>query len=108
MKISSGIDITNIKRKEFCEKNISQKILTTNDLKKYNNMNEMEKISFLAKNWALKEAIFKSYNHKYSMNKIEILYDGGKMYTIVDGVYISLSISYEDDYVVAVATCIIN
>ncbi len=104
MKISSGIDLVNINREEFNNINLVTKILHPNELKQYSTLNDLNKKRFVAKIWAIKEAIFKAYNHKYTMDKICIEYKNNKPFCIIDNIFVDISVSYQDYYVIAIAT----
>lgn len=63
MILGLGLDICSIKRIEKTYKNFSkfeQRILTKEEIEKVQNLSEAEKIKFLAKIWAIKEATAKA------------------------------------------------
>lgn len=107
MKISNGIDIVNINRKEFKNPKLVNKILHPNEMVIFNSLDEYNKKKFIAKIWCIKEAVFKSYNHQYSMNKIQILYNNNKPYVVIDTIQFDISVSYENDLVIAIASTIL-
>ncbi len=115
-----GIDISNINRFRKMSlsfiKKISKKILTKLELKKYKK--EKNKILFLARSFAAKEAASKAlgigiqkkiyfnnfeitYN-KYGKPKIYLLKNAAKIFKNKNGKKISLSITDEKKYVIAV------
>ena len=104
MQISSGIDLVNINRDEFNSIKLVKKTLHPNELIKYNNFDNMlNKKKYIAKIWAIKEAIYKAYNHSYIMNQIEITYKNNKPYCIIDNYYFDISVSYQENYIIAIA-----
>ncbi|BBU47579.1 4'-phosphopantetheinyl transferase superfamily protein [Mycoplasmopsis felis] len=97
-KFKIGVDLTRISR--FENKNIFfiNRILSKEEIKEFEKLNnEKEKSIFLARSWAIKEAIFKSDNKYFEFNKIN-LYKRNKRWHFKN---FKISISYEDDYIVA-------
>lgn len=108
MRISNGIDLVNINRDEFNNQELINRVLHSNEIKIYQSLDHYNKKRFLAKTWCIKEALFKCYNHQYVMNKIEILYKNNKPYIILDNVFFDISVSYENELVVAIVTAIFD
>ena len=89
------IDLTNINRFKNKSDAFVKKILHPNEILIFNN--EIEKHKFLAKRWAIKEALFKNNNKYFVFNKIFINKIDNK-YTFKD---YNISISSEDNYIIA-------
>ncbi len=100
MIIGLGIDIVENDRISV---KIAKRLLTDAEYSEFLNKNINLQVEYLASRFAAKEAIVKATNKKYSINKIEILNDNnGRPYcTNIDN--ITLSISHEKNYSVAVA-----
>lgn len=100
-----GIDIVENKRINL-RTNFLNKVLTTNELKKYNEFSSKQaKIEFVAGRWAVKEAIIKTLsNNKVSMNSLDIGYDNQTPIILNDEFKnILISISHEKKYSVGMA-----
>ncbi len=108
MKVLHGIDLTNITRKEFKEEGLIKKILHPQEYEIYLSLDDALKNKYVAKHWAIKEALFKAYNHKYGMDKILIEKINDHLVCKIDDISFTISISYEDDYVIASAMAIIE
>lgn len=92
-----GIDITKISRFKNPKKSFIKKILHPEEINEY--QESKNKPKFLAKRWAIKEAIFKCENKLFHFDKIKLTekdrvmsYKGYK-----------ISTSSEDDYYIAIA-----
>ena len=89
------IDLTNVNRFENKSDAFIKKILHPEEIKLYSK--EVKKKEFLAKRWAIKEALFKNNNKYFVFNKIFI--------NKIDKKYIfkdyNISISSEDNYIIA-------
>ncbi len=60
-KLIHGIDVTNLSRPEYSNEELKYKILSSQELQKFNELNNRsQQITYLATHWAIKEAIFKS------------------------------------------------
>lgn len=92
-----GIDLTNKNRFENASESFVKKILSKDEILEYKN--SKDKVSFLAKRWAIKEAIFKADNSKVSFNKISIKKENNK-YTYED---FEISTSSEGEAIIAIA-----
>ncbi len=108
MKILHGIDLTNITRKEFKEEGLIKKILHPYEYEIYLTLDKEQQTKYVAKHWAIKEAIFKAYNHKYGMNKVLIEKKDQQLFSIVDDISFTISISYEDQYVIASVVAMVD
>ena len=92
-----GIDLTRVSRFKNASDSFLKKVLHTSEIEEYDNSND--KPLFLAKRWAIKEALFKADNSLVNFNKIQITKKNDKYN--YDDFYISTS--REDEYVVAIA-----
>ncbi|ASP28028.1 holo-[acyl-carrier-protein] synthase [Spiroplasma corruscae] len=99
-----GIDIIEIKRIKLSDKFIN-KILHEDEIQIIKTFNSTKrKKEFLAGRWAAKESIQKIFDEKISMSKINIGYKNEKPTIFnVELRNVSLSISHEKRYCVAVA-----
>lgn len=68
-----GIDITKLSRFENKTNAFLKKVLHPNELVLYNQLDQQEKIKFLATRWAIKEAIFKADNKKSIFSELNIV-----------------------------------
>ncbi|QHX35988.1 holo-[acyl-carrier-protein] synthase [Spiroplasma sp. TIUS-1] len=102
--IKSGIDIIQVNRVSL-EDSFVRKVLHEEEINMLNlKISVDEKKQFLAGRWAAKEAIFKAQNHTIGYNKFNIkLIDGQLKVESELKVNISLSISHEKEYAVALA-----
>lgn len=101
-----GIDITKLSRFKNKTDAFLKKVLHPNELVLYNQLNNDEKIKFLATRWVIKEAIFKANNQKSSFSKLNIVKNKLK-YWLIDSDEIidhrfQISTSNDGDFVVAV------
>ncbi|MFV8468659.1 4'-phosphopantetheinyl transferase superfamily protein [Mycoplasma sp. VS42A] len=98
-----GIDITNISR--FLNKGeiFWNRVLSADELVYFNKLDTPDsKAKFLARSWAIKEAIFKADNTYIDFRKVNIKKDPeSKLWKFKDFL---ISISYADDFVIAVVT----
>ena len=92
-----GIDITKINRFENPKDSFLKKTLHPDEIVEYNK--STDKSMFLAKRWAIKEALYKADNELFHFNKIKIIKEDRK-YKFQG--YI-ISTSKEDNYIVAIA-----
>ena len=92
-----GIDITNIKRFEKQNQQFIEKVLHRDEIIEYNN--SKEKAVFLAKRWAIKEALFKADNKLFSFSEINIKKED-RTYKYPGYV---ISTSREGDIIIAIA-----
>ncbi len=106
MIIKHGIDITSINRSEFRNEKLSEKLLHKNELDLFLLIkDEHLRIRFLAARWALKEAIFKCFDGEITSFKdlnIEKT-KANKPFCFFNNIYVDLSLSYENEYVMASA-----
>lgn len=98
-----GIDIINLKRSEFKNKNLYKKVLHKYEYENYLNNSAEYKHIILAKSWALKEALYKALPVKITMNQMFIEKIDEKYYYEHDSYNFSISISYTDDLIIASA-----
>ncbi|QSF13646.1 holo-ACP synthase [Mycoplasma sp. Mirounga ES2805-ORL] len=95
-----GIDLTNLKRFKGKGDLFARRILHNEEFITFKKLSTSEdKTMFLAKSWALKEAIFKADNSFSSFQKINIVYLNNK--PTFDN--FELSLSHEKDMVIAIA-----
>ncbi len=104
-----GVDLVRISRFEKKNRHFIQRLLTPNEYKEYQcKENERLKCIYLASRFACKEAYLKAHGKglfEIPFQKIEILNDShGKPYFNDQNAYVS--ISHEDDYVIAFVVCI--
>ena len=105
--INQWVDIINVNRVEFNNDKLLQRFLTTKEYNDYQIINNLKlKKEFLAGRWAAKEAIIKAIEQKVLMHQLEIFNDRGQPCCAFRNYQISLSISHENDYVVATALVI--
>ncbi|MBN3534420.1 holo-ACP synthase [Mycoplasma procyoni] len=90
-----GVDITSISRFKGKTDRFIEKILTEKEIREYKKTEHKEE--FLAKRWAIKEAIFKADNSFYEFSKIEIE-KKERIYTFKN---FEISTSQENDTVIA-------
>lgn len=98
-----GIDLVNIKRKEFKSKNFAKRFCTKNEFEYYlKKPNKISQRKYLASLWAIKEAILKATNKQITIHEIDVqkTNEGSKVFHSNFDFLISLS--YQDKYVVAV------
>ncbi|WP_338982969.1 holo-ACP synthase [Spiroplasma endosymbiont of Othius punctulatus] len=102
--IKTGIDIIQVNRISL-EDNFVKKILHVEEIELFNSkVDDGEKQRFLAGRWAAKESIFKAYKHSIGYNKINIQLINDNLVVKSDlKINISISISHEKDYAVAMA-----
>lgn len=94
-----GIDITSINRFEKLSNRAIKSILTEVEYSIYNELPSNEKIVYLAKQWAFKEAIFKATNDNDYL-KYSILYNDNPY--VLNMPNMKLSYSIENDKVITV------
>ena len=90
-----GVDITQISRFENMNENTYQKFLHPDEIIEYKK--SVNKSTFLAKRWSIKEALFKADNNLSIFSKIKILKKDRKYF--YKG--FSISTSSENDYCVS-------
>lgn len=101
-KIIHGIDMTNINRSEYNNESLVKKILHTNELNKYINLeDELIKKRYLASRWSIKESLYKCHQFKCTFKDILIEYNSEIPFILLDGIYFSVSVSYEGDLVIS-------
>ncbi|ALV23501.1 hypothetical protein ASO20_02480 [Mycoplasma sp. (ex Biomphalaria glabrata)] len=100
-----GIDIVENKRLIISANKIAKRILSQDELCEFTNRKtKLAKREFLAGRWAAKEAIIKCIEQPIPMNKIEIQKtENNKLYFIYNKYNVTISISHEKAYTVAVA-----
>lgn len=102
--IKSGIDIVQVNRISL-EDSFVRKVLHEQEIIIFNSkIGDDEKRQFLAGRWAAKEAIFKAFSHTMGYNKFNIQLIDGQLKVESDlNIEVSLSISHEKEYAVAMA-----
>ena len=99
-----GIDVTNYTRKEFTDPALATRILTPTQLQTYHELPVTDQPRFLAKHWAIREALFKACHYTCAMNTIEIASDQYHHLTChIDEMTFIISVSYCDTLVFASA-----
>lgn len=105
MILGVGIDMVNVKRIAE-KKNIDfiNRLLTSSELKKYHTIKEPQNENmFLAVRWALKEAIYKSLKTKQLFSDLDIKKINGLYECQIDeNITLHLSVSYENEMVIAI------
>lgn len=91
-----GIDLTKVSRFKNKNDKFLIKTLHPEEIKEYHQSENKE--LYLATRWAIKEALFKSDNSRFSFNETRIIQEN-RVYTLPG--YI-ISTSKEDDYVIAI------
>ncbi len=106
--ISQGVDIISMDRVEFKNEKLLQRFLTSKEYNDYQLIvNPKLKKEFVAGHWAAKEAIIKALEKKVLMHQLEIFHEYGRPGCNLGNYQISLSISHENDYVVATALVVV-
>ncbi|WBP83800.1 holo-ACP synthase [Mycoplasmopsis edwardii] len=96
--LSNGVDLTTISRFKNKTSKFAQRILSPSELIKYEQINNNDqKALFLARAWAIKEAIFKCDNQFFDFTKIELI-KKDERWTFLD---FKISISHENDLLIA-------
>ena len=99
-----GIDLVLVSRFINKSEHFINRVLTEKELSLYSLLNEEKRIIFLASRWACKEAIYKATQDEKYLSYSILNNEKGKPY--VDGFpNMSISISHDGDYVIAI--CII-
>lgn len=93
-----GVDIVKISRFNDVSEHFISRILTNEEKEEY--LKRSNKTQYLASRFAVKEAYFKATQDIHYLN-ISVLNDENGMPYILDKKNIHLSISHEDEYVVA-------
>lgn len=105
MILGVGIDMVNVKRIAE-KKNIDfiNRLLTSNELKKYHTIKESNNENmFLAVRWSIKEAIYKSLKTKQLFSDLDIKKINGLYECEIDeSITLHLSVSYENEMVIAI------
>ncbi|SJZ44668.1 4'-phosphopantetheinyl transferase superfamily protein [Mycoplasmopsis verecunda] len=98
--ISIGVDITNISRFYNKSQNFIMRALSPSEISELNKLSDnYQRAKFLARSWAIKEAIFKADNTYINFSKINLQKDPTThLWKFKDFL---ISISYADDYVIA-------
>ncbi|EFF41761.1 4'-phosphopantetheinyl transferase superfamily protein [Mycoplasmopsis alligatoris] len=94
-----GVDLVKISRFNNKSLEFAQKILSKNELEEFLALDKDQKALFLARSWAIKEAIFKADNTKNKFSKIDLCKINNK-WTYKN---FNISISHEDDLLIAIA-----
>lgn len=98
-----GIDLVKISRFKRSLKHSQKQLsryLTLDEIKMLNTLeNRDAKLIFLAKTWAVKEAIFKADNNYFEFKKMNLVHKNNKIYFE----NFEISISHENKYLIAIA-----
>lgn len=98
-----GIDLTNIKRKEFKSLKFAKRFCTENEFQQYlEKPNKLSQKKYLASIWAIKEAVLKATNKQIGIHEINIQKTNNGPKFIHHQFDFSISLTYEDKYVIAV------
>ncbi|VEU70284.1 4'-phosphopantetheinyl transferase superfamily protein [Mycoplasmopsis glycophila] len=92
-----GVDITKISRFENASLAFAHRILSSSEFEKFLMLEDAKKPLFLARAWAIKEAIFKANNDYFSYSKIELIKKNHR-WTFLN---FSISISHDGDTLIA-------
>ncbi|EIE41061.1 holo-acyl-carrier protein synthase [Mycoplasmopsis canis UF31] len=101
----NGVDLTRISR--FKDKSLifAKKILSANEFQEFQKLSDIDSKSlFLARSWAIKEAIFKADNQYFNFSSIDLI-KINKRWTFKD---FSISISHEGDLLIAFVTKLVK
>ncbi|MGZ9755657.1 4'-phosphopantetheinyl transferase superfamily protein [Mycoplasma sp. 394] len=71
-KLKIGVDITHISRFVNKSNSFIDRLLSADELVKFDKLKQKQKQLFLARSWAIKEAIFKADNQYYKFKEIDI------------------------------------
>ncbi len=91
-----GIDVTKISRFSGKEEDFAKKILHTDERKAFKA--STKKTMFIAKRWAIKEALFKADNSLFEFSKVNIKKENGRY--LYKG--FNISTSSEDDMLIVI------
>ncbi len=92
-----GIDATNYTRQEFLNPALVNKILTPTQQQEYAHLAAAEQPRYLAKHWAIREALFKAYHYTCSPSEIEITSDSWHhLVCFIDDIEFIISVTYCD------------
>ncbi|MCU4706930.1 4'-phosphopantetheinyl transferase superfamily protein [Mycoplasma sp. CSL7503-lung] len=97
MKYNVGVDLVKISRFNDKSLTFAKRILSQNELEEYNSLPDEQKTLFLARSWAIKEAIFKANNEYFDFSKISLRKEN-KVWKFEE---FAISISHEDDFLIA-------
>ncbi|WP_426461007.1 holo-ACP synthase [Mycoplasma hafezii] len=92
-----GVDITTISRFEKVDSYFARRILSDAEFELFQTLQDDKKAKFLARAWAIKEAIFKANNDYYEFSKIN-LQKINHRWTFKN---FEISISHEKDLLIA-------
>ncbi|AKA50063.1 ACP synthase [Mycoplasmopsis gallinacea] len=92
-----GVDLTKISRFANKDINFAKRILSISELAIYKKVPKERKPLFLARTWAIKEAIFKANNDYAKFTEID-LSKKDKKWVFKN---FSISISHDDDFIIA-------
>lgn len=93
-----GVDLVTISRFKNKNKEFIERLLSEEELAEFNKLdNEESKELFLARSWAIKEAIFKADNSYFKFNKINLI----KINNEWNFKNFKISISHENDLLIA-------
>ncbi|VEU74557.1 Holo-[acyl-carrier protein]synthase [Mycoplasmopsis citelli] len=95
--LNIGVDLTKISRFKDKDLSFAKKILSPNELIEFINLPSEKQALFLARSWAIKEAIFKSDNTYSQFSEINLTKTNNKW----NFRNFSISISHDGDLLVA-------
>ncbi|QKT05469.1 4'-phosphopantetheinyl transferase superfamily protein [Mycoplasma sp. OR1901] len=97
MKYNVGIDLVKISRFENKSIKFAKRILGNEEFNCYINLPDDKKTLFLARSWAIKEAIFKADNSYFNFSQIDLKKEN-KVWKFKN---FAISISHEEGFLVA-------
>ncbi|BBA22461.1 ACP synthase [Mycoplasmopsis bovirhinis] len=98
MLLSNGVDITQISRFENKSIKFARRILSDGEYELFKKLvNSKDKALFLARAWAIKEAIFKADNQYFEFSKINLVKLNNR-WTFQN---FAISISHEGNWLIA-------
>ncbi|QGZ97306.1 4'-phosphopantetheinyl transferase superfamily protein [Mycoplasma sp. NEAQ87857] len=92
-----GVDITHISRFEKADINFAKRILSIDEFNQFIKLKTEQKALFLARAWAIKEAIFKANNKYYRFSQINLKKYNNRWHFL----NFSISISHDQDILIA-------
>ncbi|MGN1276365.1 MAG: holo-ACP synthase [Floccifex sp.] len=101
--IGIGCDIVQINRIQSNKEALAKRILSKKEKEQYDQYKGQRQLEFLAGHFAAKEALVKAMDKNCLITDFDIYYENKKPVVKKEGYQISLSISHEKDYAMAVA-----
>lgn len=99
-----GIDIVDITREEFNDLNFAKRFMTEKEYKFFLlKDSDFSKRNYMGCVWALKEAIIKATNHEFIFSEISIELTNEAPICNLKGHKLFLSVTFEKEFIVAIA-----